>query len=83
MVSLPLLVELGSAIHVVLSKLEHAVEEDGQTASHGCDCFGWTEAATGATELRTEITLTGPKRGGVTPKNRRQCLALCSISRDH
>jgi hypothetical protein len=54
----------GSAIHVALAELEHAVEEDGQGAGHGGDCFGWTKTATKAAELRTEIVLACPERGG-------------------
>jgi hypothetical protein len=45
LVSLPLLIELGSSIQVVLAELEHVVEEDGQ-------CAGYRAALSG-TEQRT------------------------------
>ena len=44
-------------VDVVLTVLQHAIDESGQAMSHGSDGFGSTELAAKASVLRPEIGL--------------------------
>jgi hypothetical protein len=51
-------VVLGAFVDVLLSVLQHAIDESGQTMSHGGDSFGSAQPAAQASVLRTEVDLT-------------------------
>ena len=64
LLTVSLLVVLQALVDVLVSPLEHAIDQAGELMSHGGDRFWGAEFATEAAVLGTEVTLTPQQRGG-------------------
>src|SRR5437764_9563482 len=61
--AIPLLVILGSFVHVLLTVLQHSVDDSGQLVRHGFDCLRGTQLGPESTVLRSQIGLASLQRG--------------------
>src|SRR5262249_16330116 len=66
-----LLVVLQTLVDVLVSPVEHAIDQSGQLVGHRGDCLRRTQSGAEPTVLGTEIALTPQQRRGGQPQRRR------------